>query len=609
MPEQQSASLTHKEPSAVPAEPQQTTLTNDRAHPLLRLQRTIGNQAVQQMLHTQKRSGNTGHDFSAIPSSTARVLQKKLTINTPGDEHEQEADHVAEQVMRMPEPQLQRVCACGGGCSQCQGEQASQQHERLQMKSVGSSDMGQAEAPSIVHDVLRSPGQPLDPATRGFMETRIGHDFSGVRVHADGTAEQSAREVNARAYTVGQDIVFGAGQFVPGTQEGQRLLAHELTHVVQQSDSRSAIQPMVQRSPNDEKSCAINQTILVDQDKPGQERCITEDDPLFQKNYIDNNIVQAIGLAIPDTTWENIDHDRIPQMKLTYKDGRTLIIDVKDIPLQLSSGPALGSRAAHALRPLARYERRSDGLIYPIRSAGKTGYVSYGDANNIMSLRAGLHDTIEELKQLFVLIQLGVGFGADIAALSGIAALAHSTISNGSLFEPIPKKQNSATHQASEEEINPSISKQQAPEKVGGGKQQKPVPEKGSGGSRKASVKAAKSPEVEPEPATGVKPWRGKVSIQDGDHNGGWIHIDGRHVSGNHPDGAGDLFAPGTTRVQLEKAANEIVQSGFRVTQNPLRRMQTFQKVVQINGKTEMVRVYVDTFEAKVITIFPPRSE
>ena len=91
-------------------------------------------------------------------------------------------------------------------------------------------------APPIVHEVLNSPGQPLDAATRAFMEPRFGHDFSQVRVHSGAAAEQSAREVNAQAYTVGHDVVFGVGRFAPGTPEGRRLIAHELTHVVQQTD-------------------------------------------------------------------------------------------------------------------------------------------------------------------------------------------------------------------------------------------------------------------------------------------------------------------------------------------------------------------------------------
>jgi hypothetical protein len=88
--------------------------------------------------------------------------------------------------------------------------------------------------PDTVRDVLRSPGQTLESSTRAFMEPRLGYDFSQVRVHTDSVAADSARAVNARAYTVGRDMVFGAGRYAPNTSEGQQLLAHELTHVVQQ---------------------------------------------------------------------------------------------------------------------------------------------------------------------------------------------------------------------------------------------------------------------------------------------------------------------------------------------------------------------------------------
>src|SRR5512134_3274935 len=89
-------------------------------------------------------------------------------------------------------------------------------------------------APPVVHEVLHSPGQPLDAATRAFMEPRFGVDFGGVRVHADARAAESARAVNALAYTVGRSVVFGAGQYAPSTAQGQRLLAHELVHTLQQ---------------------------------------------------------------------------------------------------------------------------------------------------------------------------------------------------------------------------------------------------------------------------------------------------------------------------------------------------------------------------------------
>ena len=96
-----------------------------------------------------------------------------------------------------------------------------------------SWSMGET-APRAVHEALGSPGQRLDPATRAFFEPRFGHDFSQVQVHTDGKAAESARAVNALAYTVGQDVVFGGAQYAPGTDQGRRLLAHELTHTLQQ---------------------------------------------------------------------------------------------------------------------------------------------------------------------------------------------------------------------------------------------------------------------------------------------------------------------------------------------------------------------------------------
>jgi hypothetical protein len=101
----------------------------------------------------------------------------------------------------------------------------------------------------IVHEVLRSPGQPLDAATRAYMEPRFGHDFSQVRVHTDAQAAQSAAAAYALAYTVGQDLVFGAGMYEPGTAWGRRLLAHELVHTIQQQDSPQRFQSQTAVGP------------------------------------------------------------------------------------------------------------------------------------------------------------------------------------------------------------------------------------------------------------------------------------------------------------------------------------------------------------------------
>ncbi len=170
------------------------------------------------------------------PSNHIR-LQSKRTVNAPGDMYEQEAERVSEQVMRMPESKLQRTCPCGGGCPQCQSKQMDQGQLQLQTDHGHASEHGEQAVPPIVHEVLRSPGQPLDSTTRAFMEPRLGQNFSRVRVHTDARAAESARAVNALAYTVGSHLVFSQGQYEPGSQSGRKLLAHELTHVAQQSET------------------------------------------------------------------------------------------------------------------------------------------------------------------------------------------------------------------------------------------------------------------------------------------------------------------------------------------------------------------------------------
>lgn len=155
------------------------------------------------------------HNEEKLP----QPLQTKLRIGEASDSYEQEADRVADQMVAMSEHSF--VSA------------AAPRIQRLTRQPTGQSDA----APASVDRVLASSGRPLEPSLRKNMEQRFGHDFSRVQVHTGADAEQSARDVSAHAYTVGHNIVFGAEQFAPKAHEGQRLLAHELTHVVQQTGS------------------------------------------------------------------------------------------------------------------------------------------------------------------------------------------------------------------------------------------------------------------------------------------------------------------------------------------------------------------------------------
>ena len=164
-----------------------------------------------------------------------RRLQPKLTVGAIDDPLEAEADKVADTVMRDEDPAVglaRAPLAISRKCAGCEEDDKKQ----LQPKTAGA-DLGRSEAPASVAEALATPGQALDPALRGDLEPRFGADFSAVRVHHDPTAARSARDLGALAYAVGPDIVFASGRYAPASESGQRLIAHELTHVLQQQSA------------------------------------------------------------------------------------------------------------------------------------------------------------------------------------------------------------------------------------------------------------------------------------------------------------------------------------------------------------------------------------
>ena len=154
---------------------------------------------------------------AALPK--APVVQTKLKSGEPNDKFEQEADRVADEVMRLPDPDVQ--------CT------------------LDEKDPAPTQPAWSLTGILAGSGKLLPDAVRAYFEPRFGHDFSRVRVHTDLRAAHSARALGARAYTLGHDVVLGEGQYAPETGEGRRLLAHELAHVVQQSSG--GLDPMIQR--------------------------------------------------------------------------------------------------------------------------------------------------------------------------------------------------------------------------------------------------------------------------------------------------------------------------------------------------------------------------
>jgi len=189
--------------------------------------------------------------------AAASVASGGLRIGEPNDDCEQEADRVADEVLAggtlrhqwslsglSVNPTLRRKCSCGshgtgGGCAECKNKE---EENTLRRKASGPGDL--TVVPPIVHEVLNSPGQPLDNGASSFFTRAYGHDFSQVRIHSDNEASESAKSVMALAYTVGKHVVFDAGQYALGCESGRHLLAHELTHVVQQNST-----PVLRRQP------------------------------------------------------------------------------------------------------------------------------------------------------------------------------------------------------------------------------------------------------------------------------------------------------------------------------------------------------------------------
>lgn len=250
------------------------------------------------------------YDLTRIPISppAPRLMQRKLKINEPGDEFEVEANRVAEMVTRTPGTQPESQCACGGTCSKCRKDRTSP--SGLQLKQLRPGALGASEAPPVVHEVLHSPGHPLDTVSRGLMESRFGHDFSRVRVHTGSRAEASAASVNARAMTVGNNIIFAAGEYAPTTPGGRRLLAHELTHVVQQGFGRQ--HGALQRDQPD----SSKQT-------PKQETSDKPDTPEAAEKAIEDNWKGIVAAATPfdDLKAWTADGDAVVALIRSHTDG------------------------------------------------------------------------------------------------------------------------------------------------------------------------------------------------------------------------------------------------------------------------------------------------
>lgn len=217
-------------------------------------------------------------------------LQRKLAIGASNDPLELEADRVADQVM------------AASGHTAVSGAPLHIQ------RYAGQATEGLETAPASVDRVLASSGRPLEPALRQDMGQRFGYDFSRVRVHSGAAAEQSARDVSANAYTVGHNIVFGAGRFAPGTNEGRRLIAHELTHVLQQKDTAGYPVPTIQQR-------GASAVLQRESDEPESGRAEPDWAPWVRSTPMDALPGDpAKGYEKPRTSYTEDDKDRLSKL-------------------------------------------------------------------------------------------------------------------------------------------------------------------------------------------------------------------------------------------------------------------------------------------------------
>jgi Domain of unknown function (DUF4157) len=248
------------------------------------------------------------------PDKKNIFFQPKLTINNPNDEYEKEADAMADKVMRMEQPFIQpkslAITSVQRTCAHCEEED-----KKAQRKEINGNEATPDHLLESYVANLNGGGQQLPNEIRNFYEPRFRYDFSNVRVHTDPVAAKSAQSINALAYTSGGNIVFNSGQYSPDTDSGKRLLGHELTHVLQQSNMNSA-KVMRQEAPGPRSRLRIPilETAALQFGALGSSRYPLTDDQvriattIFQGsiNYSAVRIVESNIISAPTTLGNNI---------------------------------------------------------------------------------------------------------------------------------------------------------------------------------------------------------------------------------------------------------------------------------------------------------------
>jgi Domain of unknown function (DUF4157) len=278
--------------------------------------------------------GQAGASGECEACSARTGLQASLALGASNDPLEHQADRMAEQVL-------------AGGAP----EAASAAGASLQRAATAGSAAAE-DVPASVHATLASPGRALEPALRHDMESRFGHDFARVRVHADTQADRSARDLGANAFAAGSHVVFAAGQYAPQSADGRRLIAHELAHVVQQS-AAPAHSTVVQRDdkgkasapPKEVEPVAPNQKQAEMIDKARRAAAVRTQVALFKASGVQGSggFLEAKRLAQIKFDWPDPNMEQIAEI-LSGMGGSLITVDVK---VAGKGDPECGSRAGY----------------------------------------------------------------------------------------------------------------------------------------------------------------------------------------------------------------------------------------------------------------------
>jgi hypothetical protein len=216
--------------------------------------------------------------MSHKPSPNTLETRRQVTVSSPTDASEHEADRVADQVMRRPEPAPSEAAAVAIQPERVGSSEPSRESSLVRSGHSNASEVG-PDTSTAVRESARV-GTPLSDEVRAYFEPRFGRDLGHVRLHTDDSAANAASSVNARAYTLGRDIVFGAGEFDPATSSGKRLLAHELAHVVQPGTLDNQVPRMLQPQERREESARLPE---LDENLPGRPASCNPVTKLYRK--------------------------------------------------------------------------------------------------------------------------------------------------------------------------------------------------------------------------------------------------------------------------------------------------------------------------------------